>query len=63
MISEQFQRILAIIKQQAAERAVKNPYFTFTYNWGIINSSDRVITAAEVMHCINVVGFPPIGKN
>jgi len=59
MTNEQLQQLLAIIKQQAA----LNPYFVFIYNWGIVNTSGRVVTATEVMQCIEAVKFPPIGKN
>ena len=49
MTNEQLQQLLAIIKQQAA----KNPYFTFVYDWGIVNFSDKVVTAQEIMQCVN----------
>ena len=52
-------QILAILRQKAAN----NPYFTFIYDWGIINLSDKVVTAKEVMRCIDGAKFPPIGKN
>lgn len=59
MTNKELQQLLAIMKQQAA----LNPYFIFVYNWGIVNLSGRVVTAAEVAQCINGAVFPPIGKN
>lgn len=59
MTPEQLQQILALLREQATN----NPYFIFVYNWGIVNLSGKVVTATEVMQCINGAVFPPIGKN
>lgn len=59
MTHKQLQQLLAILREQA----VNNPYFIFVYDWGIVNLSDRVVTAGEIAQCINAVRFPPIGKN
>jgi len=59
MTNEQLQQLLAMMKQQAA----LNPYFVFVYNWGIVNTSGRLVTAAEIMHCVDAFQFPLIGKN
>lgn len=59
MTNKQLQQILAMMRQQAT----LNPYFTFVYNWGIVNRSNKIATANEVMRCINGAKFPPIGKN
>lgn len=59
MTNEQLQQLLAIIKQQAK----LNPYFVFVYDWGIVNFSDKVATANEIMQLVNMVRLPPIGKN
>jgi len=52
-----------ILRTLFREQATKNPYFIFAYNWGIVNFSDKVVTAQEIMQCVNEVVFPPIGKN
>lgn len=59
MENEQLQKILQALREQAA----KNPYFVFVYDWGIVNLSPEIATATEIMHCIETVQFPPIGKN
>ena len=59
MTKYQLQQLLAIIKQQAK----LNPYFSFVYDWGVVNYSDKVATANEIMQLVNMVKFPPIGKN
>ena len=59
MTPEQLQQILLLFREQAN----KNPYFIFIYNWGIVNFSNKVVTAQETMQCIAGVRFPPIGKN
>lgn len=59
MTNKELQQLLAIMKQQAA----LNPYFVFVYNWGVVNFSDRVATAGEIMRVVNGAQFPPIGKN
>jgi len=59
MTNKELQQILLLLREQATD----NPYFVFVYNWGIVNTSGRLVTAAEVMHCIDMAQFPPIGKN
>jgi len=63
MTPEQFEQLLAIIQQRAAKRAAENPYFIFVYDWGIVNPSDKIVTAAEINCCVSLLRFPPIGKN
>ena len=60
MTNKQLQQILWTLFREQAD---KNPYFIFVYNWGIVNLSGKLVTAVEVMHCIEMVRFPPIGKN
>ena len=59
MTKHQLQQILAIMRQQAK----LNPYFVFVYDWGIVNYSDKIVGASEIMRLVNGVRFPPIGKN
>jgi len=59
MTHKQLQQILFLLREQAD----KNPYFIFVYDWGIVNLSDRVVTAREIAQCVNGARFPPIGKN
>ena len=59
MTNEQLRQIFLFLQQQAAN----NPYFIFIYNWGIVDLSGGVVTAAEAIRCLDATKFPPIGKN